>query len=140
MIEVKIPKDVMEFKEKLFLDLTARQIIFSAIALLVCVPTYLFGKKYLSEDFISIVVLFLAIPILAFGFFNKNSMSFEQWIVKAYSANFNPQKRTYIDLPVIWTAREQIVAEELQKEEILKIIKKKEERSAKRAIKARKFI
>ena len=47
MIAVRIPKEIRAYKEKLVAGLTARQLIASIIAVGICIPLYIFGKKYM---------------------------------------------------------------------------------------------
>lgn len=47
MIEIRIPKEIKNYREKLFFGLTLRQCICAGVALLICVPLYIFGNKFL---------------------------------------------------------------------------------------------
>ena len=42
MIEIKIPKEITEYKEKILFGLTIRQCVCAVAALAVCVPLYIF--------------------------------------------------------------------------------------------------
>lgn len=44
MIEIRIPKEIRTYKEKLFFGLTLRQLICTLIAVVVNVPLYWFGR------------------------------------------------------------------------------------------------
>ena len=50
MIEIKIPKEITEYKEKFLFGLTIRQCVCAAAALAICVPLYIFGKDWLGDD------------------------------------------------------------------------------------------
>lgn len=76
---IKIPKEIRDYKEKLILGLTARQLIASALAIGVCVPLYLFGVKFLGDELTSWLVILIALPLMAIGFIKKNGMPFEKY-------------------------------------------------------------
>lgn len=127
MIEIKIPKEITEYKEKFLFGLTVRQFISVAAALAVCVPLYIFGKDYLGDDATSWLVILFAVPIFGFGFVKYNGMTFEKLIVVLYRQKWKePQKRKYIELPVFWNFREEMNANELaKKKEYIKYSKRK---------------
>lgn len=115
MIEIKIPKEITDYKEKFMFGLTVRQFLCVAAALVICVPLYIFGKDYIGEDLVSWLIILVAAPIFAFGFFKYDGLPFEQFIVMLYRQKWSePQKRKYIELPVFWYCREESIAEEIQ--------------------------
>lgn len=133
MIEIKIPKEIRDYKEKFLFGLTIRQFISVAVALAICVPLYIFGNKYIGDDLMGWLIMIIAAPIFAFGFFKFNGMPFEDFIKIVYRQKWaEPQKRKYEELPVFWHCREAIIADELahQYEEI-KRQKRKEGKNGK---------
>lgn len=80
MITVRIPKEIRQYKEKLAFGLTARQMIATIIAVVVCVPTYLYGRKIMGDDAASWIVIAVALPCAGIGFVKKNGMPFEKYI------------------------------------------------------------
>ena len=48
MIAVRIPKEIKEYKEKLVFGLNVRQLISVVIALTICIPLYIFGRKIIG--------------------------------------------------------------------------------------------
>jgi len=117
MIEIKIPKEITEYKEKFLFGLTVRQFISVAAALAVCVPLYIFGKDYIGDDGAGWLVLLFAAPIFGFGFVKYNGMTFEKLIMVIFRQKWKePQKRKYIELPVFWEWREELIENELAKQ------------------------
>lgn len=117
MIEIKIPKEITEYKEKFLFGLTVRQFFSVAVALAVCVPLYIFGKDYIGDDGAGWLVLLIAAPIFGFGFVKFNGMNFEQLLMVLWRQKWKePQKRKYIELPVFWNFREEMNANELAKQ------------------------
>lgn len=80
MIVVKIPKDIREYKEKIMLGLNARQLISVIVAITICIPTYIVGRKYMSDDSISWVIILISFPLGMIGFLKKNGMAFEKYV------------------------------------------------------------
>ena len=114
MIEIKIPKEITEYKEKFLFGLTIRQFVSAAAALCICIPLYIFGKDFLGDDVVSWVIILVALPIFAFGFFKYDGMPFEQFLILLYRQKWvEPQKRKYEELPVFWEFRDTIIKDEL---------------------------
>ena len=114
MIEIKIPKEITDYKEKFLFGLTVRQFISAVAALAICVPLFIFGKDFLGEDVVGWLIMLIAVPIFAFGFFRYDGMPFEKFLVLLYRQKWlEPQKRVYEELPVFWYCREEIIKDKL---------------------------
>lgn len=101
MIEIRIPKEIRTYKEKLFFGLTLRQLICTVIAILVNVPLYWFGKDIIGAEAASWVVILIAMPLFLIGYFSYNGMTFEQFIKSFIQHEFiYPQKRKYETLNI----------------------------------------
>ena len=133
MIEIKIPKEITEYKEKFLFGLTVRQFVSIAAALAICVPLYIFGKDYIGEDLASWLVILIAVPVFAFGFFRYDGMPFEQFILILFRQKWQePQKRKYEELPVFWYCREEIINNELTHQRLLAAEEKKKAKKERR--------
>ena len=96
MITVRIPKEIRAYKEKLVMGLTARQMIAVAVGLVICIPLYWFGRKYINEELISWIVMAVALPCAGIGFVTKNGMPFEKYIMAVLKQQFlYPQKTSF---------------------------------------------
>lgn len=94
--------------------LTVRQLVSAVAALAVCVPLFIFGKDYLGEDVVGWIVILVAVPIFAFGFFKYEGMPFEQFLMMLYRQKWaEPQRRPYEELPVFAVFREKITEDEV---------------------------
>ncbi len=114
MIEIKIPKEITDYKEKFLFGLTVRQLVSAVVALAICVPLFIFGKDYLGEDLVGWIIILVAIPVFAFGFFRYDGMPFEKFLALIYRQKWvEPQKRKYEELPVFWNCREEIIEDEI---------------------------
>lgn len=88
---------------------------------------YIFGKKAVGEDVISRLVILVAVPIFCFGFLKFNDMPFEKFVITALRQQIEPQKRKYVDLPVFWSIRQEMIEEKLLHQAELKKRKGREE-------------
>ena len=116
MIEIRIPKEIKNYREKLFFGLTLRQCICAGVALLICVPLYIFGNRFLPQEMISWLVVLIAAPLMLAGFFRYNDMTFEQFAVEFLEHHFHSQKRIYAYEPIFMELRREYLAQELQEE------------------------
>ncbi len=112
MIEIRIPKEIKNYREKLFFGLTLRQCICAGAALLICVPLYLFGNRFLPREAVSWAVVIIAAPLMLVGFFRYNDMNFEQFAVEYITHHFKPQKRIFEYEPVFMDLRRHYLLEE----------------------------
>lgn len=116
MIEVRIPKEIREYKEKLFFGLNLRQTITTGLAIAICVPLYIFGQKYINVEVLSWIIIAIAAPLVLIGYFNFNQMPFEKFILAWFRMNYNPQKRKFIYQPPHFTnIRNDIIKEDKEK-------------------------
>lgn len=116
MIEIRIPKEIKNYREKLFFGLTLRQCICAGVALFICVPLYMFGNKFLPQEAVSWLVLIIAAPLMLAGFFRYNDMTFEQFAIEYFFHIFTPQKRVYSYEPPFMEFRREYLAKELTDE------------------------
>ena len=115
MIEVRIPNEIREYKEKLFFGLNLRQTITTGLAIAVCVPLYIFGQKYINVDVLSWMIIVIAAPLVLIGYFNFNQMPFEKFIMAWFRMNWNPQKRKFKYQPAFTAIRNEIIKEDKEK-------------------------
>ena len=96
MIEVKIPKEIRTYKEKLFFGLNLRQTICAALAIAINAPLYIYVRPYIGDDLASWLIILTAAPLFLIGFFKYNGMPFEQFILCILKFQLlTPQKRKY---------------------------------------------
>ena len=132
MIEIKVPKEIKDYKSKLFFNLSVRQFVCTALALVICVPLYIIGKKHLPEDVISWIVILIAAPLLFTGFFRYNEMNFEEFAKEWLDFNTGIQRRKYEYEPIYMEIRKGYMAEDFEQEKIDRKAQKKLERKQRR--------
>ena len=77
-MEVKINKDIREFSESVFLGLSVRQLVFSALAIGVAVLLYFTLRSSLGTETVSWLCILGAAPFAAMGFVRYHGMSAER--------------------------------------------------------------
>ena len=97
MIEIKIPADIQEYKSKLFMGLSVRQVVAIAGAVLVGVTVGMLGKARIPSDILIWVIMLMVVPFAGWGFFTFKGLKFEQFVKAVAAMTFLPQKRVYED-------------------------------------------
>lgn len=95
-MEVKINREIRNYTESMFFGLSLRQFIFSVLACLAAVGTYLLLQPYLGTETVSWVCVLAAVPFAALGFIKYNGMSAEKFIYAWIKSEFlMPKKLTF---------------------------------------------
>jgi hypothetical protein len=96
MIEIRIPKEIRSYKEKLFFGLTLRQTICTVLALGINIPLYIYVRPLIGDDLASWIIICTGMPIFLIGYFKFNGMPFEQFVLCIFTFEVvNPKKRKY---------------------------------------------
>lgn len=92
-MEVKIQKEIRDFKESIFFGLTMRQFIFSLLAVGVAVGIYFGLQEYMGTETVSWLCVLGAAPFAALGFLRYNGMNAEQFLVVWIRSEFLMPKK-----------------------------------------------
>lgn len=97
MIEVKIPQEIRQYKEKLFGLLTLRQAIASGFVVGGAVLIWYLTKDLeLSSDAMFLIIGVFAVPFGLWGWYTPNGMPFEEFVVVVIlSSILYPSVRVY---------------------------------------------
>ena len=79
-MEVKINREIRNYTESMFFGLSLRQLVFSALAVVVAVGLYFLLKPYVGTETVSWMCIVGAAPFAALGFFTYHGMTAEQFI------------------------------------------------------------
>lgn len=79
-MEIKIPKEIREYRESIFFGLTTRQFICSLLALGVAAGVYVLLQPYVGTEEIGWMCILAAAPFAACGFFRYHGMTAEQFL------------------------------------------------------------
>lgn len=94
-LEVRVPKEITEYKEKIIFGLSIRQLFSFIFAMLIGFLSYYLSFKLFGKDVASYVVILITMPIFAFGFFRKDGFPFERYIVIILRQKLGNNKRIY---------------------------------------------
>ena len=81
-IEVRIPKEITEYKEKIMFGMSVRQLVCTVLAVVLAVGMGLLLTKVfgMTIDTASYGIILVVLPILAIGFIQREGMPFEQYM------------------------------------------------------------
>ena len=97
-MEVRVNKDIKEYKENMFFGLTLRQFIFSVLGCAVAVALYFALKDKLGLEVATWVCVLGVAPFAALGFLRYNGMPAEQVFIAWIKTRWiNPRK--YLSQP-----------------------------------------
>lgn len=95
-LEIKINKEIQDFKENIYFGLSLRQFFFSFLACLTATILYFSLRSQIDIEILSWLCILGTIPFGILGFVTYNGMSAEK-IIKAYidSVILTPKKLTF---------------------------------------------
>ncbi|MDU2702517.1 MAG: PrgI family protein [Veillonella sp.] len=97
-VEVRVPKEITEYREKIIFGLSIRQLLCTLVAIIIAIPSYIFLSKYLGSEITGYVVMILVIPVLAIGFIRPKGLNFEKIAVKAIDHTTSNNKKKYLTI------------------------------------------
>lgn len=96
-MDIKINKEIRKYKEKIYFNLTLRQLVSVILGLGIAVPVFFFGRKYIGDDAVAWIIILVVMPIFAIGFIEVNGMTFEKLMVQILKFEFiKPKERIYV--------------------------------------------
>lgn len=119
-IEVRVPKEIKEYKEKIIFGLNLRQLISVFIGGIICLSTFFLIKPIVGVDLASDIIIIEAIPIFAFGFIKVRSFNFETYAKIFIKHKFGKNKRTYENKLYMVNLKEEIKSTDYAKKEVRK--------------------
>ena len=97
MFEVRMPREIKAYKEKIVLGMTTRQLICNGIAVVICVPSYILLKPHLNEDLLMWGIFGISGIMGVIGYYTKNGMTAEKYLGAIIKYTFiTPQKRKFV--------------------------------------------
>lgn len=97
MLNISLPAEIRAYKSKLIAGFSVRQILSLVAALLICVPVGVLGHGHISGDILPWIIMLLAAPCVAVGFWKIHDLPFEQYFRYVFKRHTTPQKRVYQD-------------------------------------------
>lgn len=112
-MEIKINKEIKDYKESMFFGLSMRQFVCSVLAVGAAVGTYFGLKGIVGKETVSWLCILLAAPFAAAGFFKYNGMTFEQFAIAFIKSEFICSgKRVYKSENFLYDIYEEVLADE----------------------------
>ena len=112
-MEIKINKEIKDYKESMFFGLSMRQFVCSALAVGAAVGTYFGLKDLVGKEMVSWLCIIIAAPFAAAGFFKYNGMTFEQFALAAIRSELLATgKRVYKSENFLYKIYEEVLADE----------------------------
>ena len=87
-MEIKINKEIRNYKETIFFGLSMRQFVCAVLAVGVAVGLYFALNQIVSRETVSWVCIVGAAPIAAAGFFRYNGMTLEKFLWAWFKSEF----------------------------------------------------
>ncbi len=94
-MEIKLNKEIRDYKESIFFGLSLRQLIFSFTAVSGAVFVYFGLRPYCVAEVLSWLCVLAALPSAVMGFCSYNGMSPEKFIVVWLRFISEPKVRLY---------------------------------------------
>lgn len=79
-MEEKINKEIRDYTESMFFGLSLRQLVFSALAVIVAVCLYFLLRPFWGIDTVSWICVLGAAPFAVLGFVSYHGMTAEQFL------------------------------------------------------------
>lgn len=83
-MQLKINKEIRDFKESIFFGLSMRQFIFSAFACGIAIFLYFTFIDKLDMELTSWICMIGALPFAAIGFITIQGMTFERFLIELF--------------------------------------------------------
>ena len=113
-MEVKINRDIRDYTESMYFGLSARQFIFSVLAVGIAVGLYFLLKPVLGMETVSWLCILGAAPFAAMGFVNYHGMTAEQFLWAWLRSEFLEPKELHFEAENLYY---EMLREELARQE-----------------------
>lgn len=94
-MEIKVNKEIRDYKENIYFGLSVRQFFFSIIACIVAVGLYFILRPYFGIETLSWVCILGAFPFAILGFVTYNGMPAEKFIIVWIKSEILTPKELY---------------------------------------------
>lgn len=96
MAYVNVPNDLSKVKNKLFFNLTKRQLVCFGIAAVAGIPTYLFTRSSIGNMGAMLLMITLMLPCFLFAMYERDGLPFEKVLRNIIRTTFLwPRVRPY---------------------------------------------
>ena len=107
-MEIKINREIREYKENMFFGLSLRQLVFSVLACGVAVGIYFGLRNVLGTETVSWLCILGAAPFAAMGFVKYHGMTAEKFFAAWLRSEFLvPKRLTFRSTNLYWEAMQE---------------------------------
>ena len=107
-MEIKINREIREYKENMFFGLSLRQLVFSVLACGVAVGIYFGLRNVLGTETVSWLCILGAAPFAAMGFVKYHGMTAEKFFIAWLRSEFLiPKRLTFRPTILYWEAMQE---------------------------------
>ena len=107
-MEIKINREIRDYKENIFFGLSLRQLIFSLLACGMAVGIYLGLRDALGTETVSWLCILGAAPFAAMGFVKYHGMTAEKFFIAWLRSEFLvPKRLTFRPTNLYWEAMQE---------------------------------
>ncbi|MEY8445728.1 PrgI family protein [Enterococcus ratti] len=94
-IEVKVPKDIKEYKEKVIAGMNLKQLFCLCIAggVNIAIALVFIAWLKIPMEITSWLMILVSIPIVSFGWFKRNGLTFEVYIKQFFKYHLSTGTR-----------------------------------------------
>lgn len=117
MIEREIPKEITDYKTKYLFKMTLRQNIAFGLMLIINILLHVYAKRFLHSELVDWLMLLVAALTGAIALWKPNKQDFEKvaWFAIQTELIY-PKKRVYKTENIFSKMRDEMIAEEKEKE------------------------
>lgn len=94
-VEVRIPKEITEYQEKIMFGLSIRQLICTVIAIVISVPSYIILMNKIGQELTGYIVIIEVAPLIAIGYLKPKGLKFEKVLLMFLKHQLGKSKRYY---------------------------------------------
>lgn len=94
-MEIKVNKEIREYRENMFFGLTMRQFFSTLLGIIVSVSLYFLLRNYMSVEAVSWICIIGAAPFIVFGFVKFNGMTADKFLIAFIRYLITPKKLAY---------------------------------------------
>lgn len=128
-MQIKINREIQDYKESMFMGLSMRQCVYSVLAMVAAVVLYFLLRPICSVETLSWLCILGAFPFVVLGFVNYNKLPAEELLKVWIRSNFfTPKHLKYIPTNYYYAAVEDSIIKN-KKEAMKRHGKKTEEDS-----------
>ena len=107
-MEIKINREIREYKENMFFGLSLRQLVFSVLACGVAVGIYFGLRNVLGTETVSWLCILGAAPFAAMGFVKYHGMTAEKFVIAWVRSEFLIPRYKLLNLYLHFTPSDKV--------------------------------